>query len=376
MDDIWHNRPKSNREEGKIMRKAKVYRRSGRENRWKVVLWWKGKQYIRYHYDSEGTPLTDEILAKVLAEKINRDILRRKEAFNPELWFNGAKDYFAFEPYAERWFDRQTHYAPSVISDVKRYILKYAAPYFKNTDIREIRAAHIEDYLHSLPDKWSEKTKKNAMQYLHKLFSDALRREDIYRIPPFPVISCQEPEFKRISMDWQTKIIGAIPKRDRPIFIFMRSTGCRPGEARALKWDCVDFENKEIHLRRTFSGSVLRETTKARQNKPVPMTKGLEKMFKSRRGIGGFVFRTEKGKPYRKQRLDKLWNEARDKVGAPKVTLYQGTRHSTGTALLEQGWDMVAVQELLGHTRSDMTQRYAKYAKTNRLRKMLEEAGL
>jgi site-specific recombinase XerD len=106
------------------------------------------------------------------------------------------------------------------------------------------------------------------------------------------------------------------------------------------------------------------------------MTKGLEKMFKSRRGIGGFVFRTEKGKPYRKQRLDKLWNEARDKVGAPKVTLYQGTRHSTGTALLEQGWDMVAVQELLGHTRSDMTQRYAKYAKTNRLRKMLEEAGL
>ena len=36
---------------------------------------------------------------------------------------------------------------------------------------------------------------------------------------------------------------------------------------------------------------------------------------------------------------------------------------------------MVAVQELLGHTRSDMTQRYAKYAKTGRLRDMLEEAG-
>ena len=137
----------------------------------------------------------------------------------------------------------------------------------------------------------------------------------------------------------------------------------------------MDFENKEIHLRRTFSSSVLRETTKARQNKPVPMTKGLEKMFKSMRGIGGFVFRTDKGKPYRKQRLGTLWNEARDKVGAPKVTLYQGMRHSTGTALLEQGWDMVAVQELLGHTRSDMTQRYAKYAKTKRLREMLEEAG-
>ena len=35
----------------------------------------------------------------------------------------------------------------------------------------------------------------------------------------------------------------------------------------------------------------------------------------------------------------------------------------------------VVVQELLGHTRSDMTQKYAKYAKTGRLRDMLEEAG-
>jgi site-specific recombinase XerD len=56
--------------------------------------------------------------------------------------------------------------------------------------------------------------------------------------------------------------------------------------------------------------------------------------------------------------------------------LYQGTRHPTATALLEQGWAMVAVQELLGHTGADMTQRYAKYANTNRLRGMLEEAGL
>jgi hypothetical protein len=35
----------------------------------------------------------------------------------------------------------------------------------------------------------------------------------------------------------------------------------------------------------------------------------------------------------------------------------------------------VLVQELLGHTRSDMTQKCVKYAKTGRLRDMLEEAG-
>ena len=82
--------------------KAKVYRRSGRDDRWRVVLWWKGKQYTRYHYDLAGIPLESEVLARVLAEKINQDILKRKEAFNPDLWFNGAKDHFAFEPYVEK----------------------------------------------------------------------------------------------------------------------------------------------------------------------------------------------------------------------------------------------------------------------------------
>jgi site-specific recombinase XerD len=87
----------------------------------------------------------------------------------------------------------------------------------------------------------------------------------------------------------------------------------------------------------------------------------------------GFVFVNTSGRPY-SDHLWEIWNEARDKVKAPKVTMYQGTRHSRGTQLLEQGWDMAAVQDLLGHTRPDMTKRYAKWAATSKMGKMLEEA--
>lgn len=83
-------------------------------------------------------------------------------------------------------------------------------------------------------------------------------------------------------------------------------------------------------------------------------TEWIRETFKAIRGIGGFVFRNQKGRPYTAD-ISRIWNEARDKVGAPKVTLNQGTRHSFATQHLDQ-LDLVRV--VLGHTRTDMTRRY------------------
>lgn len=83
-------------------------------------------------------------------------------------------------------------------------------------------------------------------------------------------------------------------------------------------------------------------------------TEWIRETFKAIRGIGGFVFRNQKGRPYTAD-ISRIWNEARDKVGAPKVTLNQGTRHSFAIQHLDQ-LDLVRV--VLGHTRTDMTRRY------------------
>ena len=102
------------------------------------------------------------------------------------------------------------------------------------------------------------------MDDLHKMFSDAWRREDIERAPVFPKIEFETPMFKWIDRDTQEKILENINPYDQDIFRFIILTGCRPGEARALMWDCIDFNQKIIYIKRAFSDASLRQRTKTR----------------------------------------------------------------------------------------------------------------
>ena len=343
-------------ERGVICMKAKVYERKGRAGAFLVQLHWKGKRYRRYHYD-EDVSLVHIEMARQIAGAINADIKKKGKAFDPRQWFRSPDFEFQFSKFADLWLSRRiNHYAPSVKRDVTRYIGMFK-DHWSKTDLRELRRADITSFLETLPSKFSLKTQKNILSLLHTVMKYAYDEELLEVMPRFPKVNVTEPEIKWISREWQDKIIAEIPERDQPIFILMATWGVRPGEARALKWDCVDFEKEIITIKRTFSGAGcnhLEEYTKTRRIRYLPFTDSLREIFKTIRGIGGFVFRNQKGRPYTAD-ISRIWNEARDKVGAPKVTLNQGTRHSFATQHLDQ-LDLVRV--VLGHTRTDMTRRY------------------
>ncbi len=170
--------------------RCKYYQRKDQPGKWIVRLFWKGKRYYRSYYDHLES-ISSERLALRIAEQINGDLetcLKDQIPFDPKKWFEPTQAETAFKNYAEKWLVNQTHYAPSHIRDVNRHI-EAAITYFKLTSIREIRAGAIEDFLKTLPGHLSDKTKKNYLITLHKLFSDAYRREDIPRIPSYSRLS-------------------------------------------------------------------------------------------------------------------------------------------------------------------------------------------
>jgi integrase len=335
---------------------AKVYQRG----QWAYVqLYWKGEQWRRSYYD-ERVRHMDRSVADRLCAAINADLDRRGKAFDPRQWFPVVSYRFQFSVYASEWLGRNTsRYAPSTNRDVSRCV-QLAIECFGKTDIREIRMGEIEDWAKALPASWSPKTRKNALGILHKVFADAYRREDIPRVPGFPTVEVAEPEVKWIEREVQDAIIGKIPEEDRPIFLFMQTYGCRPGEARALQWDCVDFDKDIVAIRRTFSGcgtNHLQEYTKTRRVRYFPITDNIRDSLLPIRGIGGFVYRNTSGRPYTAD-LSRIWNEAQAAAEIPKkrrVTLYQGTRHSFATQHLDQ-LDLVRI--ILGHTQVSMTKKY------------------
>lgn len=345
-----------------ITMKARYYRKG--PTRYLVYLSWRGRKYWRSYYDHRFK-LINEDLARRLTESINQDIDDKGKGFDPRQWFECRG--FAFRVYADQWLiDHQMGYAPSVRRDVGRMVAA-AQAYLGEMDIRSVRHGHLEDFLKQLPAHLSPKTKRNYLITLHKIFSDAHRREDINRIPGFPKLSVPEPETKWLSREWQDKVIDAIPGPDRPIFQFIRVYGVRPGEARALMWDAVDFEKGVITIRRTFSGSVLQETTKTKRVRFLPIVEAIEDVLRGLRGLGGFVFRNRSGRPYQAD-LSKIWNEARDRVGAPAVNLYQGTRHSLGVQKLSEGHSLDVLRDIFGHTTTKTTRRYAEADMTSKRR--------
>jgi integrase len=340
--------------------KAKVYKKS--HNRWIVRLHWKGQDYRRQMWDKEnGVPLKHPELARIICDAVNHDIKVSGKYFDPKKWFGHDQHLLRFDRYAEKWLPKQKHYAPSYLPDVERYVLKAMIPFFGDSDLREIRKGQLKDFQDGLLDNYAPKTTKNIMNLLHKIFADAFDDELILRVPPFPKLTVPEAEIIWLAQETVYEIIAAIPERHQPIYLFGYFFALRPGEARALLWDCVDWEKELVIIKRTFSASVLREHTKTSRVRNLPLMEEAATILRPIRGISGHVFRTPQGRPYRGQALTKMWREATAKINAPAVILYNGIRHSRAMHLLNvDKWPMEDVRALLGHTREEMTRRYAQ----------------
>lgn len=343
---------------GFLMPSAKVRQKS--KKRWLVDLHWQGKRYRRCMYN-ERIPFVHPDLAEEIAGLINADIKRLDKHFDPRQWFQPRGSELRFDKYAEIWLDKQTHLAPSYFPDVKSYVIRWMIPFFGQEDLRQIRKGKLKDFRDYLLEHYSPKTVQNILGIIHKIFSDAYDNEDILRIPPFPKVNVPEPELIWIPEQTVIKVIEQIPLIDQLIFKFGYFYALRPGEVRALEWDCVDFDMRLVTIKRTFSGSELREQTKTRNIRKLPLMDEPISILKRIRGISGFVFRTKQGKPYRKQRLSQLWGKGSDEAGVERIPLYNAMRHSRAMHLLEvEKWDLEYVRALLGHTRVEMTRRYAR----------------
>lgn len=112
---------------------------------------------------------------------------------------------------------------------------------------------------------------------------------------------------------------------------------------------------------------VLRENTKTRKTKPLPIIPEIEECFKYRE-LSQFVF-SDRGIPYYKSKMNHIWKkaslEANKKYGTPITPLYRAFRHSFACQRLNEGFSLEAIQRVMGHTDMKTTLKYAKYQTQN-----------
>ena len=333
---------------------------------------------IRVYSFKDGQPLSSYELAKRACQIITHEL--EAGTFDPSRWVKGDLKEYLFSVRLKDYLERMKGSLKPSAFKAKRLQLERALKIIGDIDVREIRASHIEKFRQKLAEKGCKpKTIKNALTELHAFLNDLMRLEFIERVPRFPSIKVPDPVIRYLDPEALRLILENIPEVHRDIFIFMFTYGTRPGEARALMWDCIDFREETILIKRTFSDYKVVDIPKEGDWKTLPMVEPIKEMLlrRYREKHTFFVFehkpRFNPWRHYGDIFLRQIYLEACRKAGIENPpTLYQAVRHSFAMDMLNSGYSYEAVARALGHKHLTTTKRYGKL-KTEAVRPLIEE---
>jgi integrase len=323
-------------------------------------VYWKGK-YYRYRRDDQGDVLT---YGKAVRRLIEVNNAMRKGTFNPLEFSDSKHEERKFEKMIEKWLDEKENRAslnelsPGTLKDYRGYVKNHYV-YFNGYDVREIGLSELTDFKDTLSIV-SIKTRKNIMNGLNNFFNWLRERGVVTEKPLFPKITGDDSK-PRTAIDWETQdeALKKIPEQHRDVIEFMYETGLRPAEVSALLCEHIDLSNYIGRIERSYvSGNKIRETTKQKRKGVIRLSERVLEIAKKH--LQGklpkqFLFinhNTNKGY------LPKvLWYQFHVYSGLENITLYEATRHSFGTQLIENN-DIYKVKEAMRHSDIRMTEKY------------------
>ena len=126
---------------------------------------------------------------------------------------------------------------------------------------------------------------------------------------------------------------------------FAACTGVRRGEMLALKWADVDVKNRRLYLRETKNGAL--------RILPIPESALVVLRSLPQGDPGDAVFAGVDA-----AHLSVYCKRVLSRIGAPDASFHT-LRHTAASWMVQQGVDLYAVGQILGHKTPRMTQRYA-----------------
>lgn len=332
-----------------------------------IWIYWQGTKY-RFSRDREGHILDSYRRAHRLLENIRTDI--DSKIFSPLDYIPKELEQFRGHRLMEKWLQGKEGQgmAPTHLKSTRAMIQKYFKPAFGEIDCRDIRTHHIEDFLNNLPKTLDSKTglpkplalktKKNILIMLKNFCYWLFRRENLLRMPQFPVVSPPEQPIKWITKESQLKALSFIHPHHQPIFEFLFYHPVRISEARALKVKDFNREQGTVLICRAWSGTELR----SRKNKKpyyLPLSRHFNPAGLKDKLPEAFAFTNKIGEAYTIGRLERLWHAARVKAEIPPISLYNASRHSIASQARTSGIELSKIGAALGHSSLSSTQRYA-----------------
>ena len=224
--------------------------------------------------------------------------------------------------------------------------------------------------------KLSDSTVRQVFTVLGIALEDAVRDGLIARNP---VKAVQRPSVPHVEAchlspaEVAALLEAAETSHFRPLLALIAATGLRRGEAGALSWSDVDWIHSTLRVRGTLTridGELkVTEPKTAKSRRTLPLSPGAIALLKAHRARqreeriragrvwqgSQYVFTTELGGPVDPRNVLRAFRTAAVKAGTPAAATVHTLRHSAATTWLENGTNIKAVSELLGHSSISIT---------------------
>ncbi len=248
--------------------------------------------------------------------------------------------------------------------DLKRYAVFLSAKGIQSPE--EVRSPHVVEFLGALKSLGLEATTLARNLSAIKSFHRYLVREDLALRDPTSSLS--SPKTSRKLPDVltipETEALLAQPSRvtplgmrDRAILEMLYATGMRVSELCSLALSDLFFDQGLV---RCFG--------KGRKERLVPVGKKAIRVTQAylqgdrtgiaRKPLGEAVFITSRGRELSRKTVWKMLRDYTRQAGIRKSVHPHTLRHTFATHLLENGADLRAVQEMLGHVDIGTTEIY------------------
>jgi integrase len=274
-----------------------------------------------------------------------------------------------FQEYAEKWLHGhvQVNCAHKTFLYYGSILKTHLYPRFGKMSISQITEDDGMKLMGDLKKTHSAKGIKNIWIVLKGVINKA-KKEKLILVDPFENIKKPKPDLVQDSFWIKTEINQFLlaNKNDQllPFYFVAIHTGMRLAELCGLKWDRVDFMNNQISVTRTRDKYGLKETTKTKIKRFVPMTNEVRALLlalhKKNQG-NTFVFLEIDSTEVKYAHIYRRFHKAQDKAGITNKIRFHDLRHTFASNYMMNGGNVFDLQKLLGHTDIKMTMRYAHF---------------
>ena len=244
----------------------------------------------------------------------------------------------------------------------------------------DITAANIDALLLSMQSQGkAQSTCVKVYTVLHSLFkmafmTDVVPQNPMDKVPrPRPrKDEVQKKEVEAYTVEEVQRILAGLEKEPLKWQAFLRlliDTGIRRGEACAIQWKDVDFQENTItisgNLCYTPAKGVYLDTPKNGHARIVDVDPDVMKLLRvlrsSQKVIGQYVFVQDNGEPIHPQSPTRHMKKFAERCGIPDLHPHK-LRHTFASIAITNGADVASVSEKLGHSDKAVTLRMYTHA--------------